>query len=264
MGERKSGAQAAPSGAQAALEVSTSLPPIEGTSGDRALDAVLGHEAGLIASVFRIRPYLSIFDDAGHPNALAAGRWSERGFVASLHFGSGLLRSLFQTALRTAYGGGLDRAVALSGALAHEFAHILQLRRNTRLHGLQSELHADFVSGWYLGSGRAPRLEQLRAYAVSLCRAADDPVGSVSHGRPEQRLSAMLAGYDSRALQLSIAFEVGERWVPWFLSNVQGAAVAQGFGTLFDTCLEVAQHAPRAAMADPTPAPTASSWAAAP
>lgn len=175
------------------------------------LQSLLAAEEPRLRSAFDVTPVLIAYDDGDTPNAISVGRHTPGGFSASILMGVNFARSELSNPLK-----GPD---ALVGILAHEFAHIVQAQRRSALRGRDRELHADFLAGWYCGR-RSSRLQDLRAFAVSLwdratrdAEAFEHAPDTESHGSPQRRVAAMLAGFDLRARALDAAFAAGARWV---------------------------------------------------
>ena len=99
-----------------------------------------------------VRPGFYIYDDHGKPNAAATLRKVRRNSDGTVVFGRTLLvRELYR---------GPYAAIAVAGIMAHEYAHILQLRSgagNVRV--VLLELHADCMAGWYLRRSRGGRVK---------------------------------------------------------------------------------------------------------
>jgi hypothetical protein len=94
--------------------------------------------------------------------------------------------------------------------MAHEFGHLVQFRNGLREPGKRSELHADFMAGWYLNlRGRYAWVNLMPALRI-FYQLGDFQFNSpLHHGTPGERLAAAQAGFDSRALNVSQAFSTG-------------------------------------------------------
>jgi len=176
------------------------------TSGVPELDLRFNQEAGMIASVFGVTPNMFFIEDGSNPNAFAAPKISLPGYFGTVFFGFRLVRDqLWQSEM----GGH-----AVAGIMAHEFTHILQFRRSSKLSGMYRELHADYMAGYYLGRKSYFTPVDIRPFARSLFALGDSAFWSPDHhGTPEQRVRAMVAGFGSRNLTLNTAFGAGEKEV---------------------------------------------------
>ncbi|MGC4023063.1 MAG: hypothetical protein QM734_14525 [Cyclobacteriaceae bacterium] len=96
---------------------------------------------------------------------------------------------------------------AIAGVLAHEYAHVLQIKKRGTLNGKERELQADFMAGYYFGDGDI--LENgAEKFAADLYSMGDynfwDPQ---HHGTPEERVAMFKAGLRSSTLTLDQAFQ---------------------------------------------------------
>jgi hypothetical protein len=192
------------------LRASALPQPIGKSSGDPQIDALLKGEASRIERTFGVDAELFVFDDGSTPNAMSAARWSSNGFAASVYLGVNLL----DFGLRLPNRGKL----ALAGIMAHEFAHVLQVKGRSTLKGMAEELHADFLAGWYLGRRKGVTAADVEGFARPLFendarKAGDASAEPDHHGSVEQRLDAILAGFEHRATSLTEAFSRGEAWL---------------------------------------------------
>ncbi|MGY3527448.1 hypothetical protein [Bradyrhizobium sp. USDA 4452] len=167
------------------------------TSGDKNLDRALGRALARISSAFKVNPSFAFFADDNSPNAYASPDTNTAGTHGSVVFG----RTLFQDQFRR-YN---DQGVSVLAIAAHEFGHICQFQQNLSgaLQGSERtvrriELHADYLSGWYLG------LLKKRNSSISLWSSGDTfhRIGDSNftnkqhHGTPEERVAASKAGFD--------------------------------------------------------------------
>ena len=176
------------------------------STGDAALDAAFVQEGKNLSKLFRINPAIHLLIDAEGPNAFAHPADTRPGYSRTVYFGFRLLGDELRK----------RRTVAVAGILAHEFGHILQFQHQDFAPGKHAELHADFLAGWYLGKKALAKPLNVEAFGRSLYEKGDYAVWDPSHhGTPEERVSAMLAGFGSTHLNLRAAYS-------------QGAAVARG------------------------------------
>lgn len=179
-------------------------------SGNDALDRALIAEVRKLDRVFGINPGYRFMYETGGPNAMATGETLVGGTRGTILFGL----TLVSRELNTAYGGA-----ALAGIAGHEGAHIYQFANGyqSRLRGRTvkpMELHADFLAGWYFA--RTGRTEpSLVAFGTSLFDKGDYQYNDRDHhGTPEERVSAMQAGYAvGNITNVSTAAERGAQYV---------------------------------------------------
>ena len=187
------------------------------SSGDTRLDHSLGIILAELAGKFKVRPGFGYFDDRGSPNALALPDSRLPSSEGTVLFG----REMLSTQLKIPNGD-----MFIMGICAHEFAHIVQFFSGfyERLSkGQQTkklvELHADFLSGYYMGSRK---INYSPAELVSLGRSWES-IGDSSytdpqhHGTSEERLQAVEQGFrfarDRPEFGVKAACEVGARYL---------------------------------------------------
>ncbi|MBE9127421.1 MULTISPECIES: hypothetical protein [unclassified Coleofasciculus] len=181
------------------------------TTYDPNLDALIYGEGNLLASIFEVNPAILIIDDWQSPNAFAYWGMTASGFYGTIYLGIRLLRDeLFS----------MDKGfLAVVGIMAHEFAHILQWRNQSRLVGKYRELHADFLAGYYFGFKNCIPHRELCAFARSLFEKGDYNFWNPDHhGTPQERVDAMMMGYSSGKLEVPInqAYMKGDEMVCGF------------------------------------------------
>jgi len=186
-------------------------------SGDQRFDRSLGMLLADLSQKFKVRPGFGYYDDLGSPNALALPQSRLVNSEGTVLFGKDML----SRHKNTTHGD-----MFIMGICAHEFAHIVQFFSGfyDRLSNGQStkklvELHADFLSGYYIG---LRKINYSRSELLSLGKAWED-LGDSSytdpqhHGTPEQRLRAIEQGYkfvkERPEFGIAAASEVGLRYV---------------------------------------------------
>ena len=190
------------------------------TTGDHVLDKYLGQALVRLSVLFSERPGFGFIDDSGAPNAYATDQTLVRGTWGTVCFGENLFYHLMNR-----YD---DRGFAIMAVAAHEFGHIAQFRSGIDRRLLQNqhtvkrlELHADFLSGYFLGV-RKRQQPSISVWAAGddLYRSGDYEFHDVEHhGTPEQRVAVAekgyILGYDGSA-GFKEAFSLG---VQYILSN---------------------------------------------
>lgn len=169
------------------------LPPMIKGSPDAAFDKALGRVLGMIAQTFGTSPLFGYYDDGEDLNALADPLPEPQGTVL---FGL----NMRERYLREHQNGD----IAILGICAHEFAHTLQFRNGTydELRLLDAsvkyvELHADYLTGYFLGAHRSYFHSVDYQFLGSAWQALGDTWFNREehHGTPEQRVRAIEAGY---------------------------------------------------------------------
>jgi len=169
------------------------------TTGNPALDRYIQAERRSLDRLFGVQPEVLIYNDSGKPNALATLQTRRPGYDGTILFGITLLRNeLFQST----FGG-----TAVAGIMAHEYAHVLQLRRGAgKVRVMFLELHADCMAGWYLKRSRNGRIS-IQPFARSIFEKGDYAYWSREHhGTPKQRITAIVAGYSAGELPRDSAY----------------------------------------------------------
>ncbi len=165
------------------------------TTGDPDFDRALGRAIIKLAGFFGEQPAFGIVNDEHHDNAWAMDQTPPGATFGTVGFGSTMLEKL-----RKFDASGM----AIMAIVAHEFGHIAQYRRNVmgELNGGQtsvrrSELHADYLTGCYLGwvKRNEPRV------SVRLAGQFMEAIGDTNfssehhHGTPEERYASVDAGF---------------------------------------------------------------------
>jgi Zn-dependent protease with chaperone function len=184
-------------------------------TGDRAKDKLLGRALARLAQTLGERPTFAFYEDGERANAYASpGEDGVPSTWGKVRFG----RRLFGD-LTNKFG---DDGIAILGVLAHEFAHIAQYRRRvmSALAGStvkRSELHADLVSGYYLGLRKLANSSlKLRAAGMALYSIGDYAYNDPQHhGTPEERVEASEYGFAlaNQGRDYLDAFNHGLDWV---------------------------------------------------
>lgn len=191
------------------------------STGDAALDSLLGRALVKLSALFGQRPGFGFVDDWGAPNAYATDETLVPGTWGTVLYGTNLFRQTL-----AAYDDG---GMAVMCIVAHEFGHIAQYAYGLDRRLLQGqptvrrvELHADYLAGWYLGRRKAEQPDLvLWAAGDMLFRIGDYAFNDWNHhGTPDQRVAAAEAGF-ALAADGQAAFEPAfERGVEWVLRQV--------------------------------------------
>jgi len=165
-------------------------------SGNRDFDFATAQSLSRMSEVFKVLPSFRYFKFGNSDNAFATPIKIDQGRDGSILFGRDLLFKLM------AKEEGPETAFA--AVLAHEYGHILQFKlginnilqqqaKNVRA----SELHADFLSGYFAGI-RKLEMPDFKAaiFAVNQYSVGDYEASSNEHhGTPEERARSVVMGF---------------------------------------------------------------------
>ena len=190
------------------------------TTGDRVLDRSLGRALVRLSELFSERPGFGFVDDFGAPNAYATDETLVRGTWGTVCFGQTLFKDLM--------GRYDDQGLTILAVAAHEFGHIAQFRSGVDKQLLRYqhtvkrvELHADFLSGYFLGV-RKRQQPSISVWAAghALYQIGDYEFhGEDHHGTPDQRVAAAETGF-RLGYDESARFEQAFSWgVEYILTN---------------------------------------------
>jgi hypothetical protein len=172
------------------------------STGNPNWDAGLTGEIHLAETGFMVHPNFGIIQDGNSPNAFAMPRVTNPNFPdGTVAFGINLLRNEL---------GSTGTGCSTAAIVAHEYAHILQFKAGGVPQGKYSELHADFLAGWYIGN--RGRWVPTNAFSsmFSFYQKGDYSFNSPGHhGTPDQRAAAFRAGVEAMNLHISQAYPLG-------------------------------------------------------
>lgn len=134
---------------------------------------------------------------------------SNNAFAEWVDLGKGVI-SLGEKLIRNCVEKRNIGPLVLTAILAHEYAHILQEDNNCDLKGKYKELHADFMSGFYLGKmlSETNKIFVQDVMAYTFYKTGDREVNNPQHhGKPDERMKAALKGF-SLEMQKNDIFEV--------------------------------------------------------
>lgn len=190
--------------------------PIIPGSGDKEFDFALAQTLFRLSEVFGVVPSFAYYDDYDGPNAWATSRKKMENPDGTVLFGLRYLR------------GALAQREApdiwVTSVCAHEFGHIVQYKRgignlnNGQTTVKRSELHADFLAGFYAGRVKLQR----PAYPAAVFAAQHYAAGNYNyqhpsfHGTPDERANAVVRGFEAayRSRQsLNEAIQTGIKYV---------------------------------------------------
>lgn len=193
-------------------EVETMLRSTGNSGLDRAFDRALQR----LAETFDVWPKVGFYDDAEAPNAMAMRYLVGANVEYAVVFG----RTYFKKLLSYDPSG-----ITVLQTAAHEFAHVWVYRDRMfdNIRGGDStvkrvELHADFLSGYYLGLRKRDNPDaKFRSAGVRRWQSGDTQFLNIHHhGTPEQRLAAAEEGFKLgflKGVPAALAFAAATDWV---------------------------------------------------
>jgi hypothetical protein len=172
------------------------------TTGDPTLDRYLDASIKRLSDLFGQTPAFGFYREEDHPDISAMNAFATPestdipGTWGTIGFGT----TLFQTEM-----GGYDpHGSTIITVIAHEFGHIWAMRDGVidkltedQKTVKRSELHADFLAGYFLGNRKraAPNIS-LQAAGDLFHRIGDHNVNHAGHhGTPEERVAAAEEGF---------------------------------------------------------------------
>lgn len=165
------------------------------TTGNPNLDVIFDAALQRLAQTFGVWPKVGFYDDGDEPNAIAVRYDGASGPEFAVVFGRNYFTRLY------AYD---PSGITILQTAAHEFAHVwvYQSGKFEQVRGGQPtvkrvELHADFLSGYYLGIRKRDN-PQASFWAAGIRRwqSGDNELRNLHHhGTPDERLAAAEAGF---------------------------------------------------------------------
>ena len=157
------------------------------SSGDSEVDELLRVEVPALKRHFKLTPTLEFHDGEGSGEAWTI--YEHPTITVSLG------RALIQDERHVM--GDLWKS-AVTGIVAHEWAHAFQYERTLTEQVYMWETHADFLAGWYLGAriaaGERWLVADAFARSLSAKRNGSGFFDPKTHGSSKQRTAAMYAG----------------------------------------------------------------------
>jgi hypothetical protein len=185
------------------------------STGDRDFDYALAQTLSRLSDVFSVLPGFCFYDDYDGQNAFATPATKLRRADGSVLFG----KRFFLAAMSKPEGP----EVVVSAICAHEFGHIVQFKHKLmgrlnqgRQDVKRSELHADFLSGYFAGTRKLQKPDYPAAVFATTSYAGGDTLsGPKHHGTREERAAAAVRGFEAaykerrsfvEALQISVNY----------------------------------------------------------
>jgi predicted metalloprotease len=167
-----------------------------GRSGNPEFDYAVAQTLSRMTDLFDVLPGFAYFKVGRSRNAYAARKAFLSNPDGTIIFGRDLLFEIMN------YLESPD--AAFSAVCAHEFGHIVQFKRGISLDPYpfvkRSELHADFLSGYYAGRRKLQKPDFPAAVFASIYHDNFGDHWTESpdhHGTPQERASAIIRGFES-------------------------------------------------------------------
>lgn len=192
------------------------------------LDRFVLVHANWVNMKFVINPSVAYFDDGRYPNAYASSVNTHGATDGSIRLGVNLVYSelkwIIQNAHDRARAAGKDDSrltpedwgdpYGVVAIMAHEGAHILQMKNGVGNPSRNTELQADFLAGWYIGDLKRTFKKDFEKYyyevhtIIAFHSRGDYQFNAVDHhGTPVERMRAFEAGFKIGKLKLPKAWQ---------------------------------------------------------
>ena len=198
-------------------QIITGREPMITSSGNRDFDYALAQTLSRLTDTMSVLPGFAYYDDVAGENAYATTARRLSKADGTVLFGK---RFFLNTMSQPEHP-----EVAVAATCAHEFGHIVQFKLNLvrRLDAGQptvkrSELHADFLSGYFAGVRKLQKPDFPAAvFATDASSYGDYDVSARDHhGTPEERAAAVVRGFEvahAERRSFSDAVQVGINYV---------------------------------------------------
>src|SRR5262249_46534616 len=179
-------------------------------------DSALAQTLSRLTDLFGVLPGFCYYDDHDGPNAYATGATKLARADGTVLYGKRRLRN--DLAKRE------SPEVEVAATCAHEFVHIVQFKHKLiarlnygRSDVKRSELHADFLAGYFAGARKLQKAGYPAAvYATNGYADGDSSNGRNHHGTPEERAAAVVRGFETAYRErrnFSDAIQIGMNYV---------------------------------------------------
>jgi len=170
------------------------------TTGSKQLDKFLSKEIKLLEKSFSIEVVFFPYNDAQNSSVYTVSN-----SPYTITIGKKLLSEEYLEA---------NGDFSVTAILAHQFAHLIQFQQNESPIDQNAELHADYLTGWYLGKIKGLTPDQLNLISSGFWDKKDEHYFSQDvHGSSEDRRLALLEGYKNSSKDLVSAFTSGLEYV---------------------------------------------------
>lgn len=174
-------------------------------SGNSEIDQATQREGLALIGKFGVSPSGFFFAEGSGRNAYATSQvLSPNGPDGTIVMGLSLIRAELQR------DGGAGLAVP--AIMAHEFAHVVQFKRGSRMSVKEKELQADYLAGWYMGNRWI--VTDTRSAFAAFFEMGDYQFNHPDHhGTPTQRLAAIQEGLRNSNQSLESAYVASAAFV---------------------------------------------------
>lgn len=188
-------------GSSASVQTLASQGQIYFPSGNVALDNFNQQEGLNLVNTYFVSPRMFYLVDPS-PNAFATPEVVNAfGPDGTILFGQNLMAQQLSKD---------PSGASVIAVMAHEFAHLLQFRHGVHQPGKMTELHADFMAGWYLNLRGRFAWTNLMPTLKIFYELGDYQFNSPTHhGTPAERLQAAEGGFNSGATNAAQAYTLG-------------------------------------------------------
>ena len=164
---------------------------LSNTSGNINLDNIFNTEVSVLKKFFSVNPSFYFYNDNGSPNAISMPIIENTNFPSgTIIFGKSLLIQEFKTS---------NSGTTIPIVIAHEFGHIIDYKFKvaTNYETKIKELFADFEAGCFLFYRSVLISTDVRAVLLDFYNRGEYEFNNPDHhGTPQERLDALLAGYN--------------------------------------------------------------------
>jgi hypothetical protein len=190
------------------------------STGNREFDYALAQTLSRLTDLFGVLPGFAYYDDYDAENAYATEVRRLQRVDGTILYGKRYFLS------------GMSQPespdVVVTATCAHEFGHIVQFKHRLfdRLNARQrtvkrSELHADFLGGFFAGSRKLQKPDYPAAvFATDAYSSGDNNVNDKDHhGTPDERAGAVVRGFETAYRErrtFSDAIQIGINYVSRF------------------------------------------------
>lgn len=176
------------------------------SSSSQDIDSAINRELGQLSLAFSVKPGFYLLKVEHSFNFFATPQVID----PSRGFSDGSI--LFDFELISTFNGSSALKNVIPIIMAHEFAHILQLKRMSALPIKLNELQADYLAGWYLYQRSRSTKTDIEMSAYAFTKFIEDEDEGFNdpefHGDTKQRIQALMAG---TRLPVSSTYEAYER-----------------------------------------------------
>ncbi|HYM20294.1 MAG TPA: hypothetical protein VEW28_04735 [Candidatus Kapabacteria bacterium] len=174
------------------------------SSGNREIDLLIAKEAPQFNKYLNVVCNIFYIDDGSSYNAYASQNVTDNMVQdGTVYLGEHLLREKLWKMSKA--------KIAVVALLAHEYAHVLQSKTGYGLKGRQQELHADLITGYYLGKRGLLSSSEIPSFADSLffLMVSQGFFSTEAHGDAEERKAALIEGFRMRRENFGTAYSQG-------------------------------------------------------